>query len=212
MVRRAIRHARRLGLEGSFMGGIAEVAIDLMGGSYPELRNHREFILTVLGLEEERFQHSFQNGYAMLVDALEDSLRLPGDVVFRLWDTHGFPVEMTQEIAAERGVEVDIDGFEREMTAQRERARSTARFGGDRAKIRVYESLGVGATRFLGYETVTARSVVVGLVSGGEAVGEVRRGRRGRGRPRRDAVLRRGRRTGGRLGRADRAQRQDQGD
>ena len=173
VVRRAIRHARRLGLEGSFMGGIAEVAIDLMGGSYPELRNHREFILTVLGLEEERFQHSFQNGYAMLVDALEDSLRLPGDVVFRLWDTHGFPVDMTQEIAAERGVEVDIDGFEREMTAQRERARSTARFGGDRAKIRVYESLGVGATRFLGYETVTARSVVVGLVSGGEAVGEV---------------------------------------
>ena len=172
VVRRAIRHARRLGLEGSFMGGIAEVAIDLMGGSYPELHNHREFILTVLGLEEERFQHSFQNGYAMLVDALEDSLRLPGDVVFRLWDTHGFPVEMTQEIAAERGVEVDIDGFEREMEAQRERARSTARFGGDRAKIRVYESLGVGATRFLGYETVTARSVVVGLVSGGEAVGE----------------------------------------
>ena len=173
VVRRAIRHARRLGLEGSFMGGIAEVAIDLMGGSYPELRNHREFILTVLGLEEERFQHSFQNGYAMLVDALEDSEGLPGDVVFRLWDTHGFPVEMTQEIAAERGVEVDIDGFEREMAAQRERARSTARFGGDRAKIRVYESLGVGATRFLGYETVTARSVVVGLVSDGEAVGEV---------------------------------------
>ena len=166
VVRRAIRHARRLGLEGSFMGGIAEVVIDLMGGSYPELRNHREFILTVLGLEEERFQHSFQNGYAMLVDVLEDSQRLPGDVVFRLWDTHGFPVEMTQEIAAERGVEVDIDGFEREMTAQRERARSTARFGGDRAKIRVYESLGVGATRFLGYETVTARSIVVGLVSG----------------------------------------------
>ena len=173
VVRRAIRHARRLGLEGSFMGGIAEVAIDLMGGSYPELRNHREFILTVLGLEEERFQQSFQNGYAMLVDALEDSERLPGDAVFRLWDTHGFPVEMTQEIAAERGVEVDIDGFEREMAAQRERARSTARFGGDRAKIRVYESLGVGATRFLGYETVTARSVVVGLVSDGEAVGEV---------------------------------------
>ena len=173
VVRRAIRHARRLGLEGSFMGGIAEVAIDLMGGSYPELRNHREFILTVLGLEEERFQHSFQNGYAMLVDVLEDSQRLPGDVVFRLWDTHGFPVEMTQEIAAERGVEVDIDGFEREMAAQRERARSTARFGGDRAKIRVYESLGVGATRFLGYETVTARSIVVGLVSGDEAVGEV---------------------------------------
>ena len=170
VVRRAIRHGRRLGLDEPFLGRIAEAAIDVMGDAYPELRNHREFILTVLGLEEERFQQAFQSGYSMLVDALKGSDRLPGDVVFRLWDTHGFPVEMTQEIATEGGVEVDIEGFEREMEAQRERARSTARFGGDRAKIRVYESLGVGATRFLGYDTLTAKSVVVGLISDGEAV------------------------------------------
>ena len=176
VARRAIRHGRRLGLEESFLGRIAEAAIDVMGDAYPELRNHREFILTVLRLEEERFQQAYENGYAMLVDALEAleaSEKLPGDVVFRLWDTQGFPVEVTQEIAAEEGVEVDIEGFEREMEAQRARARSTARFGGDRAKIRVYESLGVGATRFLGYETLTAKSVVVGLISDGDAVGEV---------------------------------------
>ena len=258
IVRRAIRHGRRLGLEDPFLGEIARATADLMGGTYPELRSNLEFVLTSLRLEEEKFQQVFDNGNRTLsgmieyrevhrgalpelakfaqeqnpgsenagavleqhefigydpdageyerqgheaaamvasevvhaaLEAIEQqnaediSLAiaqvavwgntLSGREAFFLHDTYGFPVEMTQEIAEEAGVAVDMDGFEREMTAQRERARSTARFGGDRAKIRVYESLGVGATRFLGYETVTARSVVVGLVSGGEAVGEV---------------------------------------
>ncbi|MCH6547148.1 MAG: hypothetical protein IH798_01770, partial [Gemmatimonadetes bacterium] len=101
---------------------------------------------------------------------------LPGDIVFRLWDTYGFPFEMTQEMAREQGVEVDVEGFEREMEAQRERGRASAHFGGDRAKIRVYESLGVGATTFLGYERLTASSVVVGVISGGQVVSEVSEG------------------------------------
>ncbi len=172
VVRRAIRHGRRLGLEGTFLGEVAEVFIGIMSGAYPELRNHRDFILTVLRLEEERFQQAFQNGYALLSDALEEVDTLAGDVVFRLWDTWGFPVEMTQEIARERGVAVDLEGFEREMASQRERARSTAQFGGDRAKIRVYEGLGVGATRFLGYGATTGSSVVVGLLTGDQAVNE----------------------------------------
>jgi alanyl-tRNA synthetase len=176
VVRRAIRHGRRLGLEGTFLGEVAEVFIDVMGGAYPELRNHRDFILTVLRLEEERFQQAFQNGYALLSDALEGADTLAGDVVFRLWDTWGFPVEMTQEIARERGVAVDLEGFEREMASQRERARSTAQFGGDRAKIRVYEGLGVGATRFLGYGATSGSSVVVGLLTEDQAVNEASEG------------------------------------
>ena len=96
--------------------------------------------------------------------------------MFSLWDTHGFPAEMTREIASEYGVETDMQGFEREMEAQRQRARATAQFGGDRAKIRVYESLGVGGTRFLGYDTLNASSVVVGLIAGGEAVDRVTEG------------------------------------
>ncbi len=176
VVRRAIRHGRRLGLEGTFLGEVAEVFIDVMGGAYPELRNHRDFILTVLRLEEERFQQAFQNGYALLSDALEGADTLAGDVVFRLWDTWGFPVEMTQEIARERGVAVDLEGFEREMASQRERARSTAQFGGDRAKIRVYEGLGVGATRFLGYGATSGSSVVVGLLTEDQAVTEASEG------------------------------------
>ena len=177
VIRRAIRHAKRLGLEEAFMGKIADETIEQMGQVYPELGSHREFILTVLTLEEERFQQAFQNGYAVLTDALDEAKTdLPGQVVFRLWDTYGFPLEMTQEIARERGVAVDLAGFEREMDAQRERARATAQFGGDRAKIRVYESLAVGGTRFLGYESLTASSVVVGLISDGQAASQVSEG------------------------------------
>ena len=176
VIRRAVRHGRRLGLEGSFLGEVCDVFVEGMGEVYPELSNHHEFIRTVVRMEEERFQQAFQNGYAVLTDALDGAETLPGEVVFRLWDTYGFPVEMTQEIATEQGVDVDIAGFDREMEAQRERARATARFGGDRAKIRVYESLGVGATKFLGYGQLATSSVVVGLISGNEVVAEVSEG------------------------------------
>ena len=176
IIRRAIRHGRMLGLEDTFLGEIASVAAETMGDVYPELRNHREFITTALRLEEEKFQQVYDNGYAMLSDALKQGETLTGHDVFRLWDTYGFPVEMTQEIARETGVEVDLAGFESEMAAQRERARAAGKFGGDQAKIRVYEGLGVGATRFLGYEQLAASSVVVGLIANGEAVGEVMEG------------------------------------
>ncbi len=176
VIRRGIRHGRQLGMDGAFLGDVAGEVIDQMGGVYPELRNHQDFILTVLRLEEERFQQAFRNGYEALSEALQGAESLPGEVVFRLWDTYGFPVEMTSEIARERGIEVDMAGFEEQMASQRERARATAQFGGDRAKIRVYESMSVGATRFLGYEQFTASSVVVGLISGGELATEAAEG------------------------------------
>ena len=168
VIRRAIRYARRIGIEGNFLGRIADVTIEKMGEIYPELVNNRDFIKTVLRLEEDRFQQAFQNGYSILSETLEaDPDVLSGDVVFRLWDTHGFPVEMTQEIAAENDVDIDMEGFEREMAAQREQSRAGAQFGEDRAKIRVYESLGVGGTAFLGYESLRTSTVVVGLIADG---------------------------------------------
>ena len=184
LIRRAIRHGRLLGLEDPFLGNIAEVTIDKMGGVYPELVNNQEFIYTVIRLEEERFQQAFQNGYNILTEALDEAKAsatnavedaestLAGDTVFRLWDTYGFPVEMTQEIARGQGVAVDIAGFEREMEAQRERGRASAQFGEERAKIRLYESLGVGATRFLGYDQISASSPIVGLIADDAVVSE----------------------------------------
>ena len=176
VVRRAIRFGRRLGLEDPFLGEMARVVIGTMGQAYRELRDHQEFVLTVLELEEKKFQQAFQSGYAVLSDALEKGGEVPAELVFRLWDTHGFPVEITQEIARERGLEVDIEGFEREMEVQRQRGRAAARFSGDRSKIRLYESMGVGSTAFLGYDTVAARSVVVGLISGDQVVDSVAAG------------------------------------
>ncbi|MBI2166537.1 MAG: alanine--tRNA ligase [Chloroflexi bacterium] len=102
---------------------------------------------------------------------------LPGDVVFLLYDTYGFPPELTQEIAREHGLDVDMEGFRREMAAQRERARAAARLeGGARATADVYKALGVGATRFVGYETLIQPTVVVGLVANGEAVSQATAG------------------------------------
>ena len=176
VVRRAIRYARRLGIEGNFLGEIADATIEKMGHVYPELVNNRDFILTVLRLEEERFQQAFQNGYNMLTEALDGTETLDGSTMFRLWDTYGFPVEMTQEIAAEQGVAVDTEGFEREMEAQRQRGRASAQFGEERVKIRQYESLGVGATQFLGYERVSASSPIVGLIADDEVVSEATAG------------------------------------
>ena len=176
VIRRAIRHARRLGLERPFLGEIAQVVIEQMGDVYPELRANHAFILTVLQLEEERFQQAYQTGLGMLEDAMKGSNLLTGSEVFRLWDTYGFPVEMTAEIAHENGVEVDLEGFEVEMARQRERGRAAAKFGGDQAKIRVYESLGVTDTPFVGYSALTGSSVVVGLIAAGEAVDSVTEG------------------------------------
>ena len=176
VIRRAIRYARRIGIEGNFLGEIADATIDKMGKVYPELVNNRDFIVTVLRLEEERFQQAFQNGYNMLSEALEGVDTLDGSTAFRLWDTYGFPAEMTQEIAAEQGVTVDTEGFEREMEAQRQRGRASAQFGEERAKIRQYESLGVGATQFLGYEQISASSPIVGLIADDEVVSEATAG------------------------------------
>ena len=176
VIRRAIRYARRLGIEGNFLGEIADATIDKMGKVYPELVNNRDFILTVLRLEEERFQQAYQNGYNMLSEALEGVDTLDGGTAFRLWDTYGFPLEMTQEIASEQGVTVDTEGFGREMGAQRQRGRASAQFGEERAKIRQYESLGVGATQFLGYEQISASSPAVGLIADDEVSSEATAG------------------------------------
>ena len=183
VARRAIRYARRIGIEGKFLAEIADAVIARMGKAYPELVNNREFIKTVLGLEEERFQQAFQNGYNLLTEALDGIGAaadgggvLAGETAFRLWDTYGFPVEMTQEIARERGVEVDAAGFEREMAAQRERGRASAQFGEERSKIRLYESLGVGSTRFLGYGQLSASSPIIGLIADDAAASEARAG------------------------------------
>jgi alanyl-tRNA synthetase len=147
-----------------------------MSSAYPELKLHENFVKTVLALEEERFQKVFQQGSAILDEGLAKGGALPGKLAFKLWDTYGFPLEITSEIARERGINVDVEGFETEMEAQRERGRSAGKFGGDRSKIKVYESLAVGSTQFLGYRQLAAETVVVGLITNDEATSEAKEG------------------------------------
>ena len=161
IIRRAVRYAYLLGTETIVLPALAEVAIDVMGNAYPDVARQRDFIVSVLGKEEENFRHTLRNGLSILERELDgdDSIaELSGSTAFLLHDTYGFPLELTQEIAQERGVSIDIGGFESEMTEQRVRAkaaRGTRRAG---ANVDAYRSIVEqhGTTTFVGYVTDNA--------------------------------------------------------
>ena len=168
VIRRAVRFARKLGIPGGFLPGIGETVIERFGALYPELREHERFILKTLESEEGRFYEAIALGMPVLEESLAAGNRIDGKDAFRLYDTFGFPLELTQEIARERGIDVDVEGFEREMEAQRERGRAAAQFGGGRSALRVYEELGVRETTFVGYDRIETDTVVVGILQDGK--------------------------------------------
>ena len=181
LIRRAIRFARKLGLETdkAVLPLVAEAVIQKMGAIYPNLAEGRDFVLRVLKEEEERFSQVYETGMRILeemFDSQRDGL-LAGEQAFLLYDTYGFPVEVTAEIAREHGMEVDMEGFQREMEAQRQRGRVAGeRFGGGYDAQRLYQEMEVGQIEFLGYETTTAPSVITGLIVDGRPVNEVSQG------------------------------------
>jgi alanyl-tRNA synthetase len=125
IIRRAVQHGSRIGLEAPFVTRLADVVIELMGGSYPELHDHRAEIHRVLAAEEERFGQTLSTGMRLFEDVLERSPDgISGEDAFRLHDTYGFPLELTRELALERGLPVDEDGFEGLMAEQRDRSRA----------------------------------------------------------------------------------------
>ena len=140
VIRRAARFSRSAGMEPPFLQRFARRAIDLMGGTYPELGERRETILRTVGAEEERFNRTLDQGLVLVEEAIaraqhEGSAAFPGTVAFQLHDTYGFPVEVTREIVEERGLALDLDGFESSMEDQRKRARR-AQKGGERRDAR----------------------------------------------------------------------------
>ena len=185
LIRRAIRFARKLGLETgkgeprAVLPLVAEAVIQKMGPTYPNLAEGRDFVLRVLQEEEERFSQVYETGMRILEEMFEnerDGL-LAGEQAFLLYDTYGFPVEVTAEIAREHGMEVDMEGFQREMEAQRQRGRVAGeRFGGGYDAQRLYQEMSLGQINFLGYETTTAPSVITGLIVNGHPVNEVSQG------------------------------------
>jgi len=154
--------------------------IDTMGSHYTELVERRDFIREAITREEERFLATLSYGLARL-EQLTTRLKeegvtvIPGEEAFRLYDTYGFPLEMTRDVAREAGLTVDEAGFRAAMLEQRERARSAQRFALD-AKGELYRRLDIPKTEFLGYETCCAQAQVVALVRGGECVEQVGEG------------------------------------
>ena len=166
LLRRAVtrgRSRRALAIDRPFLAACAERAIEQFGGHYDELVRHRDEIVKVLNREEEGFVQTFEDGLARLEQLLANDARtIAGGDAFLLHDTYGFPVELTQEIAAERGVAVDTEGFERAMEAQRQRARAASRFerGGDGPARAPWTPVGEGAdSEFLGYRALSASGV-----------------------------------------------------
>lgn len=170
IIRRAVRYAFLLGTEQLVMPRLVETAIDVMGNAYPDVVKNRDFIVGVLTREEERFRHTLKTGLSILDDELTTGDSLSGSTAFVLHDTYGFPLELTQEIAGEREVEVDLAGFEAEMTAQRERAKAARKdSGASDERLDGYREVveQFGITEFLGYTDVSTQSRVLSVLSAG---------------------------------------------
>jgi len=171
IMRRAMRFGRLAGFDGPFLAEIAGAVIDKMGGVYPELARKADWIREVVTIEEARFARTLESGLAILDDVVEQvqiagGARIAGEDVFRLYDTYGFPPDLTRVVAEEHGLGIDMAGFEKAMAAQRERARAAGQFGAGGSE-ETYRRLGLDDVAFLGYDTNEAEGKVVMLIVDG---------------------------------------------
>ncbi len=177
IIRRAIRHGHKLGLRQPFFHQLVAPLVKEMGAAYAELAKAEAQVTRILNQEEERFAETLDQGMHLLEEAIAglSGHVLPGSTIFKLYDTYGFPVDLTGDIARERNLELDMDGFDREMEAQRERARAASTFGaayGHKLEI-------AGKTEFTGYERVADQASVIALYKGSDAVQQLAAGEQG---------------------------------
>lgn len=177
IIRRACRHGNKLGAKGSFFYQIVAALVAEMGEAFPELKIQQAHIERVLKAEEEQFAKTLEQGLRILEQDLAQLQGdvVPGDVVFKLYDTYGFPMDLTADIARERELTIDEAGFEREMDAQRERARSASAFGMDYNSLVKVDT----ATDFVGYTTTEGQAKVIALYKDGQAVEQLGEGEQG---------------------------------
>ena len=167
IIRRAARHGNKLGATQPFFHKLTGALVELMGGAFPQLVSSRKQIEKVLLQEEEQFAKTLDKGLRLLeqdIAALKSS-EIPGETIFTLYDTYGFPVDLTNDIARERGLTLDYDGYEKAMERQRERARAASKFGMD------YNAAGLnieGSTEFTGYEHIDGHETIRTVIVGGE--------------------------------------------
>ena len=179
LIRRAARHGKTLGIKGSFLSDLADRVIDMSGEAYPEIRVKQDYIKKMIAAEEEKFEATIDqgndiiSGYVAELDAAGETV-LPGDEVFRLYDTYGFPPELTEEILAELGKTADLEGFARNMEKQKELARQGRKVTEDAAWDT--EAVNMGVTSFFGYDSSFGEATVLGLVKNGALCDSVSEG------------------------------------
>ncbi len=185
LLRRAARHGRILGIEGKFLAKLSETVIALSRDGYPELDEKKEMIFRVLTEEEDKFNKTIDQGLAILGD-LEEKLsgegktELSGEDAFRLYDTYGFPLDLTREILEEKGFSVDEEGFAKAMDVQRETARSSRKKSNYMGREDIYQNLSADlTTEFTGYETLIDTGLVTALTTAEEIVEALTDGQKG---------------------------------
>jgi len=171
LIRRASRHGHKLSLVEPFLYKITGVVVDLMRDDYPELEKNRNYMARLLLQEEERFSHTLTSGTRLLEEVMADLRKrgtsvIPGEEVFKLYDTFGFPTDITQEIAQENGFSLDMAGFERAMANQREQARQSWKGPVEVQARPIYQQLAreLGETRFVGYEQLCSTSEILAII------------------------------------------------
>ncbi len=171
LLRRAALFGRRLGLDRPFLSELARVTIRQMGRIYPELEQRQDFIIKVIELEETRFDETLSTGLEiienMMSKAGKKTRQISGKEAFRLYDTYGFPVELTREIVSKSGFSVDMDGFEKEMEKQRERARASHKFDAVVRSSEGMAQLNVENTEFVGYHCLEQEATIVKIMVDG---------------------------------------------
>ncbi len=177
IIRRAVRHGYQLGCEEPFFYRLVPALVAQMGEAYAELTAAQARVERVLRIEEERFAETLEQGMRILEQAIEgmDGSRIPGETLFKLYDTYGFPTDLTADVARERGLSVDMAGFEHEMEQQKERARAASQFGAAQGAVLELE----GETDFTGYEQLADQANVVALYRGVECLDSLGAGEEG---------------------------------
>jgi alanyl-tRNA synthetase len=183
IMRRALRHGKKLGIHEPFLFRLTDEVIALMEDAYPELVGHREMVRNMIQNEEERFSETLNTGLRLWTDELrklkdQGSKVIPGELIFKLYDTYGFPLDLTEEIARDEGFSPDKKGFEEAMEVQRERARESWKGSGEEALREVYKSLSALKlkTEFVGYDRLEAEGKILKIFKGDT---EVERGQEG---------------------------------
>jgi alanyl-tRNA synthetase len=178
VIRRALRHGRFLGIDRPFMSEVAVSVIESMQDAYPELLENRSFITRVIQNEEERFNETLDNGLRLLQTEIrrltdEKAQTIPGALIFKLYDTYGFPIDIVTDMSRELGFQVDEAGFHSLMEKQRDLSRAAWKGSGERQIPEVYRQICTRGltTTFLGYETTQADSEIIAMISGGEEIG-----------------------------------------